>query len=112
MGGNEYSKLRVAKWLFEGWDSDALVTIIKEDKMEQENLEFVREVLDDTLVSGVVNSDRVLAALEIVADLLQDGETNDDEVQSIGSGANTDGETFAAPVQEDGPDSGSDSAEG
>ena len=112
MGGHEYAKLRIAGWLYEGWDSDALVTIIKEPKMEQEQLEFVREVLDDTLVSGVVNSDRVLQALEIVADALQEGDTNDDEVQSIGSGPITDSTPDAEPVQEDGPHSGADSAEG
>lgn len=78
--------------------------------MELEQLEFVREVLDDTLVSGVVNSDRVLAALEIVADELQEGETNDNEVPSDSSGSDTGSTPSAAPVQEDGPHSGANSA--
>lgn len=110
MGGHEYSELFMAGWLYEGWDSDALVTIIKEKTMEQEQLEFVREVLDDTLTSGVVNSDRVLSALEIVADALQDGETNGDEVQSDSSGSTPTSAANEEPVQEDGPHSGANSA--
>lgn len=74
--------------------------------IDQEQLEFVRDVLDDTLISGEVKGDRVLQALEIVADALQDGEDNDGdsnpecEVPSTGNGAFDDLETDIEPVQE------------
>lgn len=95
--------------------------------IDQEGLEFVRDVLDDTLISGQVNGDRQLAALEIVADALQEGdgvaevkeailasgETNDgdsNEVQSPSNGTDADVPSAEQPVQEDGPDYGSDPA--
>ncbi len=121
MGGHEYGNIRFAGWLSEGWHSSALVNIIKEDKMELEQLEFVREVLDDTLVSGEVNSDRILIALEIIADEIDqvayknsqnEAKTDDNEVQSIGSGPDADSEACETSVQEDGPHSGANTAEG
>ncbi len=94
--------------------------------IDQEQLEFVRDVLDDTLISGEVNGSRVLTALEIVADALQDGD-GVAEVQEavLASGDNNDGDstqvpstsgqdeavpTLVEPVEADGPDYGSDSA--
>lgn len=75
--------------------------------IDQEQLEFVRDVLDDTLISGEVNGDRVLTALEFVADALQEGDDNDGdsnsaecEVPSTGNGAFDDLETDIEPVQE------------
>ncbi len=81
--------------------------------IDQEQLEFVRDVLDDTLISGQVNGDRVLTALEFVADALQDGETNDGDTKEVPSTSEGNDAAVPAdvePVQESGPSYDSDSS--
>lgn len=67
--------------------------------IDQEQLEFVRDVLDDTLISGEVNGDRILQALEIVADALQEGDDNDGDTNEVPSTSEGTDETSPASEQ-------------